>query len=295
VLTAANPEIADAADPGWPAVVNHVVYFGDGISRETVLRGFEITGANGFVTRSDDPLQIQPEIGHPALEKGLFFYLDGGAIKIFGRSYPTIEGVRAHDNATALCGGAVSVEHRGFNDQAALFRNCEFRDNRCPATGSAIDLLPGSAAVIENCLFVGNIANSGMEEIKRRYGLTWNETHGSGALTVFQDSRVRVERSTFTGNWNGVDDRGENNVYRSSIFWKNDADDGSRPGGPYEIDIVNAGGVEGCFLNGETDDLRGSLDRARNVLDAPNPRFDRSFRPRHAAYAQVGYRPAGVR
>ena len=31
-------------------MVNHVIYFGDGISRKTVLRGFEITGANNFVT-----------------------------------------------------------------------------------------------------------------------------------------------------------------------------------------------------------------------------------------------------
>src|SRR3954465_3059736 len=34
-LTAANPQIADAHHPGYPAVVNHVVYFGDGISRRT--------------------------------------------------------------------------------------------------------------------------------------------------------------------------------------------------------------------------------------------------------------------
>jgi hypothetical protein len=293
VLTAANSDIADARHPSFPAVVNHVVYFGDGVSRQTVLRGFEITGANGFVTRSERPLAIQPRIDDPALEKGLFFYLDGGAIKIFGRSYPTIENIVAHDNATTLCGGAVSVEHRGFNREAVLIRDSEFRDNRCPATGSAIDLLPGSAAVIENCLFVGNIANTGMEEVKRRYGLTWNETHGSGALTVFHGSRVTVERSTFTGNWNGVDDRGENNVYRASIFWKNDAHDGSRPGGPYEMDIVDGSGVEGCFLNGETDDLQGALDSARNVLEAPNPRFDRDFRPRNRAYAKVGYRPPG--
>ena len=32
VLPAANPEIADAAAPSYPAVVNHVVYFGDEVS-----------------------------------------------------------------------------------------------------------------------------------------------------------------------------------------------------------------------------------------------------------------------
>src|SRR5881275_2826483 len=38
VLTAANPEIADRKAPSFPAVVTHVVFFGDGISPKTVLR-----------------------------------------------------------------------------------------------------------------------------------------------------------------------------------------------------------------------------------------------------------------
>src|SRR5213593_582066 len=45
-LTAANPEITSPQAPGFPAVVNHVVYFGDGISSNTVLRGFRLAGAN---------------------------------------------------------------------------------------------------------------------------------------------------------------------------------------------------------------------------------------------------------
>ena len=48
VLTAANPKIADNRGAAFPAVVNHVVYFGDGVSSKTVLRGFRITGANNF-------------------------------------------------------------------------------------------------------------------------------------------------------------------------------------------------------------------------------------------------------
>src|SRR4051812_17219891 len=43
--TAANPQLALPADKGYPAVVNHVVYFGDGISSNTLLKGFRITGA----------------------------------------------------------------------------------------------------------------------------------------------------------------------------------------------------------------------------------------------------------
>jgi hypothetical protein len=291
VLTAANPAIADKNAKSFPAVVNHVVYFGDGVSQNTVLRGIKITGANGFVTQSERPVNIQPEIDHSALEKGLFFYSDGGAIKVFGRSYPTIENVVAYGNSTSLCGGAVSVEHRGFHQREVLFRNCIFKDNHCPATGSAIDLLPGSAAVIENCLFVGNISNTGMDQVKKLYGLVHHETHGSGALTVFENSRVKVDRCTFTGNWNGVDDQGDGSSYRSSIFWMNNASDGSRPGGPYEIDILHAAGVENCYIKGTTNDLRGTLNRGKNRLDAPNPEFDERYCPRSGAYSGVGYRP----
>ena len=55
VLTAANPDLARKSEAGYPAMVNHVVYFGDGISRKTVLRGFKITGANGYLTQADEP------------------------------------------------------------------------------------------------------------------------------------------------------------------------------------------------------------------------------------------------
>jgi hypothetical protein len=86
VLTAANPELSDPAAPSHPAVVNHVVYFGDGISRKTLLRGFKITGANRFVTEDELPGPIRPDTNDPKLKKALFFYADGGGIKIFGRS-----------------------------------------------------------------------------------------------------------------------------------------------------------------------------------------------------------------
>jgi len=51
VLTAAHAERADPTAESYPAIVNHVVFFGDGISQRTVLRGFTITGANNFASR----------------------------------------------------------------------------------------------------------------------------------------------------------------------------------------------------------------------------------------------------
>ena len=289
-LTAANEEIADERASTFPAVVNHVVYFGDGISRQTILRGFRITGARGFVTRRETQRAIEPNSHLDGMQTGTFFFSDGGAVKIFGRSYPTLSDLEVVNNETILCGGGVSVEHRGGGTDSARFVNCVFRDNRCPGTGSAIDLLEGSSAVIENCLFVENIANTGMDEISRTFGLTYNSQHGCGALTVFPGSRAVVRRCTFTGNWNGADDRGEGSVYSKCIFWQNIAHDGSRPGGPYEIDILDARNVEGCFFNGATADLRGEVDAGRNVFDAPDPRFDGAFRPLAPEYSEVGYR-----
>ena len=75
-LTAANAELSDAKNSAHPAVVNHVVYFGDGLSPRTVLHGFKITGANHFVTTA--PPEIEP---NAALEKSLFFTPTAGRSK----------------------------------------------------------------------------------------------------------------------------------------------------------------------------------------------------------------------
>jgi hypothetical protein len=290
ILTAANANIADQNAESYPAIVNHVVYFGDGITQSTSIRGFIITGANSFITQSEGATPLEPAARDPRLKPALFFYADGGAIKVFGRSCPTIENNRIVDNSTRLCGGGISVEHRGLQQGHAIIRNCVFINNRCPGTGAAIDVLERSGAIIENCLFVGNIANTGMDRIADEFGLRYNSEHGCGALTVFPGSRVEVRRCTFTANWNGVDDRGAGNLYENSIFWHNTAGDRSRPGGSYEIDILDAAGVSGCLLGGNTPDLRGTLDASRNTLDAPDPDFNEDFLPGSAAYADVGYR-----
>lgn len=292
VLTAANESLAQRGDASYPAIVNHVVYFGDGVGPGTVLRGFEITGANHFVTKSDTPGPIQPFVPVSQLEKTRFFYCDGGAIKVYGRSYPTLENLNVHDNYASPCAGGLSIEQHGFNKKGEVtVRDCVFRDNRCQVTGSAIDLLPGSAARIENCLFAGNVSNLGIDDVSPSNDL-YNAEHGSGALTVFKGSVVHVVRCTFTDNWNGVDDRGEGNEYRDCIFWKNTRSGGICPGSRYEIDIVDASAVRGCKLCCDGADLRGTLDVKANQLGAPDPEFDAHFEPRAKAYREVGYRAA---
>jgi hypothetical protein len=289
-LTASNPEIADADSPSYPAVVNHVVYLGDGVSRQTVVRGFKITGARNFTIGSGEKSPIESD----DIRKTLFFYSDGGGIKIYARSYPTIEHVEVHGNYTSPCGGGVSVEHLGQVQESVLFRNCIFRNNRTQTTGSAVDLLHGSRATIENCLFVGNVANLGVDYVGLLTGGEYHPEHGSGAMTVFDGSRATVSRSTFTGNWNGVDDTGTGSTYDATIFWKNNLGGGISPGPRYEVDIVDGAGVKGSFIHGDVNDLRGTISKELNTFNPPDPRFDAQFAPRAPEYAGVGYRPAAA-
>lgn len=285
-LTAANPAIADADVPSYPAIVNHVVYFGDGISPKTVLRGFKITGAKNFTTGSGDKSPIEAD----EIRKTLFFYTDGGGIKIYARSYPTIEDVEVFGNYTSPCGGGVSVEHLGQIQQAATFRHCIFRNNRTQTTGSAVDLLHGSHAVLENCLFVGNVANLGVDYVGLLAGGEYHPENGSGAMTVFEGSKAAVSRCTFTGNWNGVDDNGSGSSYVDSIFWKNTLSGGISAAPRYELDITDGSGVRGTFIHGDVNDLRGTIDKSTNTFDPPDPRFDAQFVPQAPQYARVGYR-----
>jgi hypothetical protein len=287
VLSAANPERSDPRTPGHPAMVNHVVYFGDGVSRKTILRGFRITGANNATTGTGEKSPIESD----DIRKTTFFYTDGGGIKIYARSYPTIENVEVYDNYASPCGGGVSVEHLSQIQESALFRNCIFRNNRTQTTGSAVDLLHGSRATIENCLFVGNIANMGVDVVGLLGGAEYHPEHGSGAMTVFQGSRAEVSRCTFTGNWNGVDDNGTGSTYVDTIFWKNTLEGGISPGSRYELDIADAEGVRGSFIHGTVNDVRETIDRKANRFDPPDPRFDAQFVPQAPEYAKVGYRP----
>ena len=286
-LTAANPDVALRGVPSFPAIVNHVVYFGDGISRSTVFRGFRITGANGFTTGSGEKSPIESD----ELRKTLFFYTDGGGIKVYARSFPTIEGVEVCGNYTSPCGGGVSVEHLVEPKESVLFRNCIFRDNRTQTTGSGFDLLHFSKATLENCLFTGNISNLGVDVVGILAAGEFHPENGSGAMTVFAGAQAIVRRCTFTGNWNGVDDAGSGSRYVDSIFWQNTAPGGISPGRRYEIDIEDGAGVHGCFICGDVEDLRGTLPPGANTLSGPDPQFDAEFGHRNPQYANAGYRP----
>jgi hypothetical protein len=294
-LTAANPQLAGAPagtnETGFPAAVNHVVYFGDGITSNTVMQGFRITGANGFLTR-EGTQELEPNRTVP---KNFFFYADGGAIKIFGRSAPTLRHLEIADNFTSPCAGGISVQQQGFNQDPVTLEHCVFVRNRCQSTGAALDLLAGSSARVLNCLFVGNASNQGPDPVAKASGE--QPFVNNGVVTIFWKSRAEMRHCTFTGNRNGVDDMGGASTYSDCIFVDNTLNTGLRGARRYEL-AVNAGArVTGCWINGTVHDVTHAVSPRENTLGGdpahpfPPPRFDERHVPQAPEYQHAGYRP----
>lgn len=131
-----------------------------GLKGEVILTAgnLKITGANHYVTRSENPV-IQPPVNLPSLEeKSSIYYADGGGIKTWGRCYPKVDRCEIYGNFTSPCAGAISVENFTYIDGAVLIVNCAIRNNKSQLTASAIDFFgSGNRAEIRNCLSVGNV------------------------------------------------------------------------------------------------------------------------------------------
>ncbi len=284
-LTAANPEVATPGSDSYPAVVNHVVYFGDGISSNTMIEGFRLTGANHFVT---DKLtqRLEPDNTVP---KNLFFLTDGGAVKVFGRSSPTLRNLVIEDNYTSPCGAGISVQQQGFSTHPVSIEDCVFRNNRAQVTGAAVDLLEGSAARLVNCLFVGNASNMGKDTVALRAGE--EPFTNCGVLTIFKASRAWVERCTFTGNRNAVDDMGGESTYLNCIFYRNNLEQGLPNTPRYELDLAKGAKVSGCWISDPSKDPKQAIASPANTLEAPDPQFTKDFVPQNPAYQDAGFRP----
>ena len=284
-LSAANPALSAAHESAHPAVVNHVAYFGDGVSTNTLMRGFRLTGANAFLTQDGTPA-LEP---NRTILKNHFFYSDGGAVKVFGRSAPRLVELTIEDNFTRPCGAGISVQQQGFRETPVLIASCRFLNNRAQGTGPAIDLLAGSSARILNCLFVGNISNTGEDLVAKASGE--KPFANNGAITIFWESLALVQNCTFTGNRNGVDDMGGDSVYVANLFHANRAEGGLPGLARYEL-AINAGGrVENCAILGPIHDGKKVIDPTKNRLQGPDPRFDTDWVPQAPEYAGVGYRP----
>jgi hypothetical protein len=226
------------------------------------------------------------------IPRNYFFYSDGGAIKVFGRSYPTIQNLEITDNFTRPCGAGISIQHQGYKQDWVHIENCILRNNRAQATGPAIDLLAGSSARIINCLFVGNVSNTGEDMVAKGSGE--RPFVNNGAVTIFWDSQAVFRNCTFTGNRNGVDDMGGASRYEDCIFVDNTLDAGLKGYARYDL-AVNAGAkVSGCFFNGTLHDAKGAVSPENNVLKAPPPMFDADFVPGAPEFKKAGFRPVGI-
>ena len=218
-LTAENRMLADPRAPSFPAAVNHVIYVGDGVGPRTRIEGFRIEGARGHLSREGE-WEAEPSRRFP---RHVVFYADGGGIKIFGAAAPVLSRLVFSGNRAFYCGGAISVEQRGATSSPVRILDSIFEANEAPLTGGALDLLPGSRAVVERALFLGNRANEerltprereegharlfGRKEFppEWRQSVRTEQFARSAAVTVFAGSSLELRDSLFLGNGAGLE------------------------------------------------------------------------------------------
>jgi hypothetical protein len=280
VLSAANPAVAKTTSAANPAIVNHVLYLGDGLSSNTVVEHFQLTGANHFVTTSAQH-EMEPD---ETLPKGRFYYGDGGAIKIYRRSYPVLRDLEIVDNYASPCAGGISIQQEGETNGVVWIENCVFKNNRAEVTGGALDLLWGSSAYVTNCLFVGNLSNAGPGE-----GV--NPFTNNGVVTVFPRSKCVMIRCTLIGNRNGVDDLSGLSEYRQSIFLGNQMEGGTPGQQRFELDLQRGGKVEACVISGLVQERQHAPSMSGNLLNPAGFRLDADFVPQGPGFENIGYRP----
>ena len=253
----ALPEVADrirnerlgslqSRIPSENAIVSHIVYFGHGVTNDTELSNLTLKGARGFLTRKDE-FVAEPYREFP---RKFVKYADGGAVKIWGQSAPSLTELIIEDNWALYCGGGVSVEQFGMSSEPVRIRNVIFRDNRVPLTGAALDLLPGSSARVEDSTFDRNLANfewvslkvvdelrlqflaQASESVRKMVGVQSGPTSSqtgpyakSSAVTVFRGSWIELKRSQFIGNSGGID-------FLNYVAWYTRSDHVLRPRRP---------------------------------------------------------------
>jgi len=224
ILTSQNENISSIENnPFHPDITSHIVYFGQGISNKTTLDGFTLQGSKGFATK-EGAQQAEPG---SYWKKSFIYYADGGAIKIWGNSSPTLKNLTIKNNYALLCGAGISIEQYGQSESPVIIENSKFIGNQVNLTGAAIDLLPGSKAVITNSHFEKNSTKTFLDyfpnQIKKEFSNKKSVVHthilkekgifnDSATITLFKGSSLEISKSSFKDNNRSVD-------YISNIKW----------------------------------------------------------------------------
>ena len=174
--------------------VLHVIYFDQGIGRDTVISNLTIKGGYAF------PEEILPSDYNPILRKEIGlkddFYHDGGGIMVYNAS-PTIKGNIITGNATKHCGGGISSFSSqdssifSYNRWKKLFTPGEgpliygniFSHNTTLMTGGGVDVYYWARAVIINNLFEANISN-----------------RAGGAIAILDKANAEIRSNTIVQN-----------------------------------------------------------------------------------------------
>ena len=230
------------ARPAIPAVVNHVVYFGDGVSRKTVLRGFKITGAEQLHHRLRrevaDRIRRHPQDAVLLHRRRRHQGLRARPIR---RSSTSRSSATTPARAAAACRSSTSGSRRSRCSSATASSATTAR--RRPA--SAFDLLHGSRATLENCLFVGNVANLGVDYVgllaRRRVPPRARLRRHDGVRRA-RRRRSAAARSPATGTaWTTPAPAAPTSTRSSG---RTRSPGGISPGARYELDITDGAGVQ---------------------------------------------------
>jgi len=220
------------------------------------VQNFRLTGANHFVTNSFQTV-MEPD---QKLPKGRFYFGDGGAIKIYRRSYPVLRDLEIVDNYASPCAGGISIQHEGETNGMVLIEDCVFKNNRAEVTGAALDLLWGSSARVVNSLFAANASNMGPGE-------GYNPFTNNGVVTIFPGSRISMERCTLVQNRNGVDDMSGLSEFSRCVFFENNLEAGKPGQVRFELDLQRGSKVHDCAINGPIKDPLQVVTATNNFLN----------------------------
>ena len=261
ILTAANPDDCRRRAPSYPAVVNHVVYFGDGVSRKTVFRGFKITGANNFTTGSGEKSPIESD----DIRKTPFFYTDGGGIKIYARSYPDDRARRGlrqlHEPLRRRrVGRAPRADRRSrccsaTASSATTARRPPDRPSTCCTAAARRLKTASSSATSPTWAWTSSACSTGGE---------YHPEHGSGAMTVFDGSQrdgqpQHVHRQLERRGRR----RDRQHLRRFDLLEEQRSPAASRRARATSSTSPTAAGVRGTFIHGDVNDLAGRSTQRR--------------------------------